>query len=119
MDFYPFFRGPYYYTQNRYMNQAYRNMQKRGEYNGQNLGGQTSKSAQKSDNLINENKSQSREFNKKSNVSSKYGESPIFEIFGIKLFFDDILIISLIFFLYNEGVRDNLLFISLILILLS
>ncbi len=44
---------------------------------------------------------------------------PIFEIFGIKLYFDDLLIIALIFFLYNEGVRDNLLFISLILLLLS
>lgn len=46
-------------------------------------------------------------------------ENTVFEIFGIKLYFDDILIISLILFLYNEGVRDNLLFISLILILMS
>lgn len=44
---------------------------------------------------------------------------PIFEIFGIKLYFDDLLIVALIFFLYNEGVRDNLLFISLVLLLLS
>lgn len=50
---------------------------------------------------------------------SKKTEKPIFEIFGLQLFFDDILIMALIFFLYNEGVRDNLLFISLILILLS
>lgn len=42
-----------------------------------------------------------------------------FEIFGIKLFFDDILLICLIFFLYNEGVKDQYLFISLILLLLS
>ncbi len=46
-------------------------------------------------------------------------DSPIFEIFGVKLFFDDILLISLIFFLYNEGVKDQSLFISLILLLLS
>lgn len=44
---------------------------------------------------------------------------PIFEIFGIRLFFDDILLISLIFFLYNEGVQDQGLFIALILLLLS
>lgn len=119
MDFYPFFRGPYYYTQNRYMNQAYKNMQKREEYRAKNLEGQTNKNAQNSHNLTNENKSQNRAVNVKNNWSSKYEESPIFEIFGIRLFFDDILIISLIFFLYNEGVRDNLLFISLILILLS
>ncbi len=42
-----------------------------------------------------------------------------FEIFGIKLHFDDILLICLLFFLYNEGVNDQLLFISLILLLLS
>lgn len=45
--------------------------------------------------------------------------APIFEIFGIKLYFDDLLIIALLFFLYEEGVEDNLLFISLILLLLS
>ena len=43
----------------------------------------------------------------------------IFEIFGIKLYFDDILLISLIFFLYSEGVKDDYLFITLILLLLS
>lgn len=45
--------------------------------------------------------------------------NPVFEIFGIKLFFDDILLISLIFFLYNEGIHDQYLFIALILLLLS
>ena len=44
---------------------------------------------------------------------------PIFELFGIQLYFDDILLISLIFFLYNEGVHDQFLFIALILLLLS
>ena len=52
---------------------------------------------------------------KKSNISEK----PIFELFGIELFFDDILLISLIFFLYNEGVKDQFLFIALILLLIS
>ena len=42
-----------------------------------------------------------------------------FEIFGIKLQFDDILIICLIFFLYSEGVKDEMLFIALILLLIS
>lgn len=46
-------------------------------------------------------------------------EEPLFEIFGIKLYFDDILLICLIFFLYNEGVQDQYLFIALILLLLS
>lgn len=54
--------------------------------------------------------------------SSRDSESysnPVFELFGIQLFFDDILLISLIFFLYNEGVQDQFLFIALVLLLLS
>ena len=47
-------------------------------------------------------------------------ENPqIFHIAGITLYFDDILIICLLFFLYSEGVKDEMLFISLILLLLS
>lgn len=42
-----------------------------------------------------------------------------FDFMGIKLYFDDILLICLILFLYNEGVKDQSLFISLILLLLS
>ena len=51
--------------------------------------------------------------------ASSNDDRPVFEIFGIKLYFDDILLISLIFFLYNEGVKDESLFIALILLLLS
>ena len=42
-----------------------------------------------------------------------------FQLFGITLYFDDILLIFLLLFLYNEGVKDQFLFISLILLLLS
>ena len=42
-----------------------------------------------------------------------------FDILGIKLYFDDILLICLIFFLYTEGVQDEMLFIALILLLLD
>lgn len=55
--------------------------------------------------------------NKLSNNKEERDE--IFKIFGINLYFDDILLISLIFFLYSEGVKDDYLFISLILLLLS
>ena len=43
----------------------------------------------------------------------------LFDFLGIKLYFDDVLLICLIFFLYNEGVKDQYLFISLIMLLLS
>lgn len=46
-------------------------------------------------------------------------DEPFFEIFGLKLYFDDVLIICLIFFLYQEGVKDEYLFMALILLLLS
>lgn len=42
-----------------------------------------------------------------------------FEVFGLKLYHDDILLICLIFFLYQEDVKDQYLFIALILLLLS
>lgn len=46
-------------------------------------------------------------------------ENPTFEIFGLKLYFDDVLLLCLIFFLYSEGNKDPMLFISLILLLMS
>ena len=51
--------------------------------------------------------------------NSTDNNSQIFNIAGITLYFDDILIICLLFFLYSEGVKDEMLFISLILLLLS
>lgn len=42
-----------------------------------------------------------------------------FEIFGLKLYFDDILIICILFFLYTEKVQDQELFMCLILLLLT
>ena len=42
-----------------------------------------------------------------------------FDILGIRLYHDDILLISLIFFLYNEGIDDTGLFVALILLLLN
>lgn len=52
-------------------------------------------------------------------ISNPFNNLNGFEIFGIKLQFDDILIICLIFFLYSEGVKDEMLFIALILLLIS
>lgn len=52
------------------------------------------------------------------NCDEKF-DSDFFEIFGLKLYFDDILLICMIFFLYNEGVQDQMLFVALILLLIS
>lgn len=71
----------------------------------------------------------SKDFNSSSTTNSSYQskevseysdeEKPFFNLFGISLYFDDILLICLIFFLYQEGVKDQNLFIALILLLLS
>ena len=58
--------------------------------------------------------------NKKKPEEKRDSGSPeIFELFGITLHFDDILLICLLFFLYSEGVQDEWLFISLIMLLLT
>jgi len=46
-------------------------------------------------------------------------DSGIINLFGINLNSDDILIIGLLFLLYTEGVKDQGLFISLIMLLLD
>lgn len=46
-------------------------------------------------------------------------DEPIIEILGIKLYLDDIIILGLLFFLYNENVKDDMLFLALIFLLIS
>ena len=41
------------------------------------------------------------------------------DLFGIKLYFDDVLILSLLFFLYKEEVKDEGLFLALVMFLIS
>lgn len=46
-------------------------------------------------------------------------DNTLFEILGIKIHFDDLLILCILLFLYQENINDEYLFISLILLLLS
>lgn len=51
---------------------------------------------------------------------AKQQESPpLFSFFGINLYFDDVLILCILFFLYNEKVNDPYLFFTLVLLLLT
>ena len=43
----------------------------------------------------------------------------LFDIFGLKIYLDDALIACILFFLYQENVKDDGLFIILILLLLT
>lgn len=56
---------------------------------------------------------------KQKNKSNQNTDKYLFDLFGLKIFSDDVLLISLIYFLYSEGVKDDGLFIVLILLLLS
>lgn len=122
--FYPQYGGRMYshYPQNRYKNvdntaskaQYYANNKSfnKTSLNNYNVNNRENKENRK----ISINKKD--DFNNKDRNSSS-SENVLFEIFGIKLHYDDILLICLIFFLYKEGVKDESLFISLILLLLS
>lgn len=46
-------------------------------------------------------------------------EQAIFEIFGIKLYLDDLIILGVLFFLYQQDVKDEMLYIILFLLLFS
>ena len=106
-----FYRSPYgYYFPNRYRymprpNNGYKNYSENNNT--------------KANSYDNKSKVSDVENNSNKETRNVRTDAPIFEIFGIKLFFDDILLVSLIFFLYNEGVKDQSLFIALILLLLS
>ena len=58
---------------------------------------------------------------KKASENAEIPESSeaFFEIFGLKLYFDDILIMCILFFLYTEKVYDDELVMCLILLLLT
>ena len=58
------------------------------------------------------------QYKEKASESVEASEA-FFEIFGLKLYFDDILILCILFFLYTEQVHDDELFICLILLLLT
>ena len=103
----PFF--PYYWKPN------YRNT-----YNNQ---GNTDKNIplviQKEDNTKKQKDTNKEDSNNRNNSYCEESSEYFFEIFGLKLYFDDILIICILYFLYTEGVQDQELFICLILLLLS
>ncbi len=57
-------------------------------------------------------------YDKNCESENRYYEQ-FFEVFGIKLYFDDLLILALLFFLYKEDSHDDYLYIILIMLLLG
>lgn len=124
----PIFRYPFFYNNyyGNYYNRPYSN--KQGYLSKSTDNGNFHNSLHNNSNKHNDTPSnnpgtlhtESDDLNQKNNSKkSDSGSEYFFELFGLKLYFDDILLICLIFFLYQEGVKDDELFISLILLLLS
>lgn len=120
----------YYYRYNNYYNSKMSNfnLQKKEEIEHakepQNVDTSIKKDIEENRNINSPQKRISSKHNSFANLNfsnlfSSNLEEPVLEILGIKLYFDDILILELLFFLYTEGVKDEILFISLILLLLS
>lgn len=55
----------------------------------------------------------------KANINLPPNKDFVIDLFGLKLYFDDVLILSLLFFLYKENVKDEGLFLALVLLLIS
>ena len=129
----PFFRFPFLYNPNYYnsyvnyrrnnLNNGLNNRVLPNSSNVNNFNQNNYKENSVNQNNYNENGVNQNDYNEnrtnKKNNSKSNNDNYFFELFGLKLYFDDVLLICLIFFLYDEGVRDNELFISLILLLLS
>ena len=104
---------------------AYNNLHKNDIYkNSQHRSGYPSKhfnehNALYKDRKTSHNLEPKNDLNNKTENKFSDNNDILFELFGIKLHYDDILLICLIFFLYNEGVKDEFLFIALVLLLLS
>lgn len=113
---YPYFKPPYYHRYSRY---GYYYPNSSYYYNNAINNSNHSEQAKKHNTETVHTKKIQRPQPKKEEPSSKNEDSPLFQIFGIDLYYDDILLVCLIFFLYQEGVKDEGLFIALILLLLS
>lgn len=121
---FPFYRYPYYYNRlSNYYNSNNINNEINSEFdNNENDSINSSENPDVPKQISSRSKtskgSNSSIFNFQDFLNFDTNE-PIFEILGLKLYLDDIIILCLIFFLYQEGVKDDMLFLSLILLLLS
>ena len=115
MPLYPPFNFPFYLNNHNYP----RKNNSPNNFSISNFDNNYYTQSQKSTNGINpKNIVEEKENRKKASENAEDSEA-FFEIFGLKLYFDDILIMCILFFLYTEKVHDDELFICLILLLLT
>lgn len=109
---FPFLGYPYNYPYYRYYNRYNSNI--KDTTNNTQTQNQEQNEKEK-DSITNSNKI-SNTINSRSYSDS---DQAIFEIFGIKLYLDDLIIIGLLFFLYQQNVNDEMLYMILFLLLFS
>lgn len=109
---FPFFGYPYNYPYYRYYNRYNPNIK---ETSSNNELQNKEKNEEEKDSITN-SKEISNTINSRSFSDS---DQAIFEIFGIKLYLDDLIIIGLLFFLYQQNVNDEMLYMILFLLLFS
>lgn len=123
MPNFPFFNMPYFQSYKNYYNRY--NYYQNNIRNPKSTTSQTTSSTKKNDNtdldnihLIDKPKHDTKQ-TPENRKSFKDNSQALFSIFGLDLYSDDILILCLLFFLYVEGVKDEMLFLCLILLLIS
>lgn len=117
MPIFPFFQYPYnmnrYYPRNNYNNSINNEINNIDKNDTLNDNIQTNKTENRSSRYTGFGPIHFQ------NPFSMNNEEPIIEILGISLYLDDLIILGLLFFLYQEGVKDYMLFLALIMLLLS
>ena len=127
---FPYFGYPYHNPYYRYYNvpKNYVNIQKNA-YNSK-LTETSEENSTTSQNSIDNKaiyKEENFENDYKENVqracnsldNNNESDKPIFELFGIKLYSDDLIILAVLFLLYEQNVKDEMLYIILFLLLFS
>lgn len=115
---FPFYRNQprnssnFYGFQNRYMNSAYKS-------NYEATTASPSNTCFSSHEIKNSSENENLRNLDKKNKSNKNTIDYLFDLFGLKIYSDDVLLVSILYFLYSEEVKDDGLFIVLILLLIS
>jgi len=115
---YSYYRNPYYANtfkpnyNNTYLPSIKNSLKENIEYNNIPNNQQHSFSS-------NNNSYYNQESKIKKSSSINKEDNYFIELLGFKLYFDDVLILCLLFFLYTENIKDEGLFIALILLLIT
>ena len=112
---FPYFNFPY--NSYRYHNDNNFHSQSKKDYEQNNSKSLNQNYEKKEENKKNTSSYYSNMNNSSSSITSK--NKVIFSFLGINLYLDDIIILAIIYFLYSENIKDDMLYIILFLLLLS